>query len=75
MNTFELDNQYIAHTYGRAPVAFVSGKGSELFDEYGKRYIDLGTGIAVNAFGVSDDAWLAAVVRQASVLQHTSNLY
>ena len=32
MNTFELDNQYIAHTYGRAPVAFVSGKGSELFD-------------------------------------------
>ncbi len=75
MNTFELDNQYIAHTYGRAPVAFVSGKGSELFDEDGKRYIDLGTGIAVNAFGVSDDAWLAAVVRQASTLQHASNLY
>ncbi|MEA4824809.1 MAG: aspartate aminotransferase family protein [Clostridiaceae bacterium] len=75
MNTFELVNEYVAQTYGRAPVAFVSGKGSELFDESGKRYIDLGSGIAVNAFGVSDDAWLAAVVRQASTLQHTSNLY
>ncbi len=75
MNTFELDEAYIAHTYGRAPVEFVSGRGSLLFDSQGKRYIDLGSGIAVNGFGASDDLWLAAVVRQASQLPHISNLY
>ena len=75
MNTFELDERYIAHTYGRAPVEFVSGKGSLLYDAQGKRYIDLGSGIAVNAFGASDDLWLAAVVRQAAQLPHVSNLY
>ncbi len=75
MNTFERDSEYIVHTYGRAPVSFVRGKGSLLWDEDGKQYIDLGSGIAVNAFGASDDLWLAAVVRQAAALPHVSNLY
>ena len=75
MNTFERDSAYIVHTYGRAPVSFVRGKGSLLWDEDGKQYIDLGSGIAVNAFGASDDLWLAAVVRQAAELPHVSNLY
>ena len=75
MNTFERDSAYIVHTYGRAPVSFTRGKGSLLWDEDGKQYIDLGSGIAVNSLGASDDLWLAAVVRQAATLPHISNLY
>ena len=75
MNTFERDSAYIVHTYGRAPVSFARGKGSLLWDEDGKQYIDLGSGIAVNSLGASDDLWLAAVVRQAATLPHISNLY
>ena len=75
MNTKELDSKYIAHTYGRFPLEIVSGKGSLVYDETGKEYIDLGTGIAVNTFGVSDDEWVAAVTAQLGKLQHMSNLY
>lgn len=69
------DNEYIAHTYGRFPIALVSGKGSRLKDDKGKEYIDLGSGIAVNSFGISDDEWQKAVTEQLGKLQHTSNLY
>jgi acetylornithine/N-succinyldiaminopimelate aminotransferase len=75
MDTKQLDETYIAHTYNRFPLELCSGKGATLFDEKGKRYIDLGAGIAVNAFGAGDDAWVAAVTEQAAKLQHTSNLY
>ena len=74
-NVKELDKKYIANTYGRFPVQIVSGKGSLVVDDEGKEYIDLGTGIAVNTFGVSDEEWVAAVIAQLSALQHTSNLY
>ena len=70
-----LDSTYVAHTYGRFPVALVRGKGSLVWDENGKEYIDLGSGIAVNGFGIADDAWLGAVTRQLSQLPHASNLY
>ena len=53
--TKELDNEYIAHTYARFPVEIVSGKGSIMVDDTGKEYIDMGTGIAVNIFGMADD--------------------
>ncbi|MFR1519244.1 MAG: acetylornithine/succinylornithine family transaminase [Clostridia bacterium] len=69
------DNEYVAHTYGRFPVAFVRGKGAVLEDTDGKRYIDLGSGIAVNIFGICDEAWQNAVTEQIRTLQHTSNLY
>ena len=75
MSIKQLDGQYVAHTYGRFPVAFVSGKGAKLYDDEGKEYIDLGSGIATNAFGISDDAWVAAVTEQLGKVQHTSNLY
>ncbi len=75
MSIKELDGQYVAHTYGRFPVAFVSGKGARLTDDAGKEYIDLGSGIATNAFGISDDVWTAAVTAQLGKVQHTSNLY
>ena len=75
MNTKELDAKYIAHTYGRFPLEIVRGKGSLVYDETGKEYIDLGTGIAVNTFGIADDEWVAAVTAQLGKLQHMSNLY
>ena len=74
-NTKELDQQYVAHTYARFPLEIVSGKGSLVYDEYGKEYIDLGSGIAVNSFGVADDEWIAAVTEQLGKVQHMSNLY
>ena len=70
-----LDKEYIANTYARFPLELVKGKGSLVYDENGKEYIDLGSGIAVTAFGIADDEWADAVAAQASTLQHTSNLY
>ena len=70
-----IDSAYVAHTYARFPVALTKGKGSLVWDEDGKEYIDLGSGIAVNGFGISDDAWLKAVTDQLSKLPHASNLY
>ena len=75
MNIIEIDKQYIAGTYARVPLQLVEGKGSLVKDETGKEYIDLGTGIAVNAFGVGDDEWKSAVIAQLDKIQHTSNLY
>jgi acetylornithine/N-succinyldiaminopimelate aminotransferase len=75
MNIQKMDQKYIANTYARFPVTFVSGKGCILVDEAGKEYIDLTSGIAVNAFGIADEKWLEAVKVQLRKLQHTSNLY
>ena len=75
MTTKELDLQYVAPTYARFPVEIVSGKGSLVWDENGKEYIDMGTGIAVNTFGLADEEWIAAVEAQLHAFQHTSNLY
>ena len=71
----ETDNQYIAGTYARFPLVITGGKGSLITDEDGKEYIDLGTGIAVNTFGIADEEWIKAVTAQLSRVQHTSNLY
>ena len=75
MTIREIDNEYIANTYARFPLCLVRGKGSLVYDEDGKEYIDLGTGIAVNTFGYSDDEWIGAVTERLGALQHTSNLY
>ena len=70
-----LDKTYVASTYARFPICLVAGKGSRVVDDEGKEYIDLGTGIAVNGFGVADEEWRAAVIEQLGKIQHTSNLY
>ncbi len=69
------DRRYIANTYARFDLQLDHGKGSIVYDETGKRYIDLATGIAVNTFGYCDEGWTAAVTAQLAKLQHTSNLY
>ncbi len=71
----ELDKKYVADTYARFPVELVSGKGSLLYGADGKEYIDMGSGIGVTAFGISDDVWADAVSKQLNTLNHTSNLY
>lgn len=75
MNAKILDKEYIANTYGRFDLLIKNGKGSLLYDENGKEYIDLSTGIAVNSFGISDTEWVNAVTAQLNKIQHTSNLY
>ena len=74
-NIFEIDKEYVANTYARFPLQLVSGKGSLLYDNDGREYIDLGTGIAVNTFGVADEEWANVVSAQAAKLSHVSNLY
>ena len=75
MDIKALDNQYVANTYKRFDLQITGGKGSLVWDETGKKYIDLGTGIAVNTFGVADETWQQAVIVQLQKVQHTSNLY
>jgi acetylornithine/N-succinyldiaminopimelate aminotransferase len=75
MSITSIDKEYVAGTYGRFPVELVAGKGSIFEGSDGKRYIDMGSGIGVTAFGSADEEWLAAVTAQLNKLQHTSNLY
>ncbi len=75
MNVKEIDKKYVAGTYARFDVCLTGGHGSIVVDENGKEYIDLGTGIAVNGFGVGDSEWKEAVIAQLHKIQHTSNLY
>ncbi len=62
-------------TYARAPLSFVKGEGSWLIEADGRRFLDLGAGIAVNALGHAHPDLVAALSEQAGALWHTSNLY
>ena len=75
MDIKDLDKEYIAPTYARFPLTLVEGNGSLVYDDAGKEYIDMSTGIAVNTFGYSDARWAGAVSAQLTKIQHTSNLY
>ena len=62
-------------TYNRAPLSFVSGAGSWMTEADGRRFLDLGAGIAVNSLGHANPALVAALTAQANAIWHTSNLY
>ncbi|WP_424832909.1 aspartate aminotransferase family protein [Ruegeria sp.] len=62
-------------TYNRAPLTFVKGEGAWLIEADGRRFLDLGAGIAVNALGHAHPALVAALSEQAHALWHVSNLY
>ncbi|MEM8631342.1 MAG: aspartate aminotransferase family protein [Pseudomonadota bacterium] len=62
-------------TYNRAPLSFVKGEGSWLIEADGRRFLDLGAGIAVNALGHANPDLVDALTAQAGALWHTSNLY
>ncbi|MBQ6846964.1 MAG: acetylornithine/succinylornithine family transaminase [Oscillospiraceae bacterium] len=74
-NLTAIDKAYVANTYNRFPIEISHGKGAVVYDTDGKRYIDMGTGIGVTAFGIADDEWKNAIVSQLSKVQHMSNLY
>ena len=75
MDIQQIDQQYVAGTYGRFPVEIAYGRGELIYDVQGKEYIDMGSGIAVNIFGMADESWQKAVIQQLGLYQHTSNLY
>ncbi|MBV1866403.1 MAG: aspartate aminotransferase family protein [Marinosulfonomonas sp.] len=65
----------ILPSYARAPLSFAKGEGSWLIEEDGRRFLDLGAGIAVNSLGHAHPKLVAVVQEQATKLWHTSNLY
>lgn len=69
------DSDYIAHTYGRFDLVLSHGKGCEVWDSEGKKYLDLTSGIGTNSLGWGDAQWTAAVAQQAAKLAHCSNLF
>ena len=62
-------------TYDRNPILFVRGEGVYLIDEQGERYLDLLSGIGVNALGYSHPAIIEAIAKQSRALIHVSNLF
>jgi acetylornithine/N-succinyldiaminopimelate aminotransferase len=62
-------------TYARQDLAFVRGEGSWLTSTTGERYLDFGSGVAVNALGHAHPVLVQALKDQADALWHTSNLY
>ncbi|MDR2525752.1 MAG: acetylornithine transaminase [Oscillospiraceae bacterium] len=75
MSIQELTDTYIAATYARTPIVFTQGEGGLVWDEAGKEYIDLGSGIAVNGLGLANAGWAEAVAAQLRRIAHGSNLY
>lgn len=71
----ELFSKHVVPSYGRFDIAFSHGAGSHLFDVNGKRYLDLGGGIAVCALGHAHPAITEALVEQSQKVIHTSNFY
>ena len=63
------------NNYGTPPLALVRGSGAEVWDDAGRRYLDLVAGIAVNSLGHAHPAIVEAVTQQISTLGHVSNLY
>jgi len=69
------DSPTLMATYARAPVSFVSGRGTELFDDQGRRYLDFLAGIAVVSLGHANPRVTDAIAAQAARLTHVSNLF
>ncbi len=71
----ECERRYLVQNYKRYPVVFRRGKGCILYDVNGKRYLDLISGIGVNALGHAHPRIVKVVKEQAGLLIHCSNLY
>lgn len=74
-STQQLLERYVTPNYGRFPIAFARGKGSRIWDEAGREYLDFGMGIAVCPLGHCHGAITSAVHSQVENLIHCSNLY
>lgn len=71
----ELEKEYLLQNYARYPILLVRGKGAYVYDAAGKRYLDLISGIGVNALGHGYPRIVQVIKQQAAQLIHTSNLY
>jgi len=71
----ELFSKYVMPTYARYDLVFTRGEGSYVWDVRGKRYLDLGGGIAVNCLGHANAEITQTLVEQSQRLTHVSNLY
>ncbi len=69
------EQQNMMPAYARFDIAIVEGNGVVAKDSEGKTYLDFTSGIGVNALGFCDASWIEAITKQASALQHVSNLY
>lgn len=70
-----LDKEYMMQTYGRLPIAPVSGRSATMVDMDGCEYVDFTSGIGVNSLGYCDESWVRAVSDQLSSIQHMSNYF
>jgi acetylornithine/N-succinyldiaminopimelate aminotransferase len=70
-----LFQKHVVPSYARFDIALARGSGSQVFDVTGKRYLDFGGGIAVNALGHAHPAITEALIEQSRRLVHVSNLY
>ena len=70
-----LFNEYVVPTYGRFPLTLQRGEGSYVWDIEGRRYLDMGGGIAVNALGHAHPELVQTISEQAATLTHCCNLY
>ena len=69
------ESRLLLSTYERSPILFVGGDGVNIVDEGGTKYLDLLSGIGVNALGYNHPAIVETIARQSRALIHTSNLY
>ncbi len=69
------EKRLLLSTYDRSPILFVGGEGVYIQDEKGTKYLDLLSGIGVNALGYNHPAIVDTIARQSRALIHTSNLY
>jgi acetylornithine/N-succinyldiaminopimelate aminotransferase len=74
-STAELYDAHVMKNYGRPAITLVRGRGTQVWDDAGKSYLDFSSGIAVSALGHCHPHWVAAIQRQAGELIHVSNLY
>jgi len=70
-----LFKKHVVPSYGRFDIVFTRGQGSHLWDINGRRYLDLGGGIAVTSLGHANAEVTSALVEQSKTLLHVSNLY
>src|SRR4051812_31754639 len=71
----DLERDHLLQNYARYPLALARGKGCYLYDLEGNRYLDLLSGIGVNALGHAHPRILKVIREQAGLLIHSSNLY
>lgn len=71
----DLEREYLLQNYGRYPLVLARGKGCHLWDLAGKRYLDMISGIGVNALGHAHPRLVKVIREQAALLIHCSNLY